>query len=101
MLQNVTERLNPGGFFVATIPNANYIVYVLSTTLPSKLISFCWVFSKSLRQAEGLSFGNSIFSVRFEQKEEFPMFGGKYYFTLEEAVGNVPEYLVHFPTLVK
>ena len=52
-------------------------------------------------QAEGLSFGNSIFNVRFEQKDEFPAFGAKYYFTLEEAVGNVPEYLVHFPTLVK
>jgi len=82
MLHNVTERLNAGGFFVGTIPNANYIV-------------------KSIKQAEGLSFGNSIFSVRFEQKEEFPSFGAKYHFTLEEAVENVPEYLVHFPTLVK
>jgi mRNA (guanine-N7-)-methyltransferase len=42
-----------------------------------------------------------VFNIRFEDKEHLPPFGAKYYFTLEEAVNNVPEYLVHIPTFAK
>jgi mRNA (guanine-N7-)-methyltransferase len=79
MLRNVTEKLRPGGYFVGTIPDSYYIV-------------------KRLRNTEGLSFGNSVYSIKFDQKEHFPAFGCKYRFFLEDAVDSVPEYLVHFPT---
>jgi mRNA capping enzyme len=28
LLHNITTKLKPGGYFVGTIPDANYIVYV-------------------------------------------------------------------------
>jgi hypothetical protein len=30
MLQNVSDRLKDGGWFIGTIPNANWIVYARS-----------------------------------------------------------------------
>jgi len=81
MLENVTCRLLPGGYFIGSIPDANYLV-------------------KKVRSVEGLTFGNSVYRVQFDQKDSFPVFGSKYQFFLEDAV-NAPEYLVHFPSLVK
>lgn len=79
-LENVTKHLRPGGHFIGTIPNANWIV-------------------KKIRKAEGLSFGNSILTITFEKKDPFARFGHKYWFELKDAIDNCPEYLVHFPTL--
>ncbi|CAG8539730.1 12640_t:CDS:2 [Ambispora leptoticha] len=78
-LRNVTSNLKKGGFFIGTLPDANWIVKKL----------------KNLKQDQ-LEFGNSIYSIRFEQKEEFPEFGHKYSFNLEEAISDCPEYLVRF-----
>jgi len=46
MLENVTDRLKPGGLFIATIPDANVLI-------------------SRLRSARSASFGNSIYSVTF------------------------------------
>eukprot|EP01103_Thecamoeba_quadrilineata_P013752 TRINITY_DN3910_c0_g1_i1.p1 TRINITY_DN3910_c0_g1~~TRINITY_DN3910_c0_g1_i1.p1 ORF type:complete len:218 (+),score=21.23 TRINITY_DN3910_c0_g1_i1:155-808(+) len=81
LLRNVTDRLKPGGYFIGTIPNANFLV-------------------KSIRASKGLDFGNNLYKIHFEQKEKFPPFGCRYTFTLQDAVDNCPEYLVHFGTLV-
>ncbi|KAG0765774.1 hypothetical protein G6F57_002473 [Rhizopus arrhizus] len=91
MLKNVTSRLRSGGYFIGTMPDANWIV-------------------KRLRQEEkgSFGFGNSIYHIDFENIREddngkkvgFTPFGCKYMFHLEDAV-DCPEYLVHWNTLEK
>ena len=50
------------------------------------------------------SFGNDVFSVTLDSElnpfERLPLFGAKYYFKLHEVV-DLPEFLVHFPLLVR
>jgi mRNA (guanine-N7-)-methyltransferase len=82
-LRNISSNLKQGGIFIGTIPDANWIVKRL----------------KSLPEDE-LKFGNDIYSIKFEQKEHFPMYGHKYWFWLEDAV-DCPEYLVHFGAFEK
>ena len=82
-LSNVTERLQPGGFFVGTTLNAYRLV-------------------KLLRSIRGNVWSNSVCRLEFDEstdKDEFPEFGAKYSFSLVEAVDNLPEYLVHFSVL--
>ncbi|TPX30400.1 hypothetical protein SmJEL517_g06023 [Synchytrium microbalum] len=81
-LKNVSDALRPGGFFIGTLPDAYWIV-------------------KRLKSENGLSFGNSIYSIKFEQRDKFPLFGHKYWFVLEDAIDNAPEFLVHFPSLTR
>jgi len=57
-------------------------------------------FSRRLKDAEDTSFGNSVYRVSFESKDEFPLFGCKYDFHLEGVV-DCPEFLVHFGMLEK
>ncbi len=80
-LQNVSENLQDGGIFFGTLPDANKIV-------------------SRIQKADGLQFGNSVYQIRFEKKE-FPKYGAKYWFQLEDAIDDCPEYLVHFPTFEK
>ncbi|KAK9727997.1 mRNA cap guanine-N7 methyltransferase [Basidiobolus ranarum] len=82
MLKNVSQNLRTGGTFIGTLPDAYWIV-------------------KKLKAVDGLSFGNHIYKIEFDQKETFPTYGHKYWFTLEDAIDNCPEYLVHFPTFEK
>jgi mRNA (guanine-N7-)-methyltransferase len=111
LLENVTCRLRPGGFFIGTTPDANVLV-------------------SKLRAAPEMSFGNNIYRVVFDRpqagepgnvsalehaadpdesqltavlpsgKRFAPTqpFGIRYRFTLDENVEDCPEYLVHFPT---
>lgn len=83
MLKNASDCLKPGGYFIGTIPDANEIM---------------------IRQKEAGDdkFGNKIYEIKllFDLDEPPPLFGAKYDFHLEEVV-DCPEFLVHFPTLVK
>lgn len=88
LLANAASRLQPGGVFVATIPDANVLV-------------------RRLRAAPALTFGSSIYNVSFAPQHasksfsaESP-FGIAYDFTLKEAVDNCTEYLVPLPTLTR
>jgi len=83
MLKNVSDNLRPGGFFIGTTPDANDIM-------------------ARLENNGGNRFGNSLFSVTFDQSIEGPqpLFGAQYQFHLEEVV-DCPEFLVHFPTFTK
>ncbi|KAJ1965290.1 mRNA cap guanine-N7 methyltransferase [Dispira parvispora] len=81
MLQNVSRHLKPGGHFIGTIPNANFLV-------------------KRIRSIPDNQFGNSIYRVEFDSKDPFALFGHCYRFTLRDAVDDCPEYLVHFKTFV-
>ncbi|XP_073678138.1 mRNA cap guanine-N(7) methyltransferase [Garra rufa] len=77
MLRNACERLRPGGFFIGTTPDAYELV-------------------KRLEESDSNSFGNEVFSVTFQKKGDYPLFGCQYDFSLEGVV-NVPEFLVYFP----
>ncbi|XP_062342519.1 mRNA cap guanine-N7 methyltransferase [Osmerus eperlanus] len=79
MLRNACERLRPGGFFIGTTPDAYELV-------------------KRVEASSSCSFGNEVFSVTFQNKGDYPLFGCKYDFNLEGVV-NVPEFLVYFPLL--
>eukprot|EP00127_Corallochytrium_limacisporum_P004525 Clim_evm25s166 gene=Clim_evmTU25s166 len=81
LLHNATERLKPGGYFVGTIPN-------------------CYRIVKSVMEADGLSFGNDIYQVTFEDKKNFPKFGAKYKFWLKGTIDNMSEFLVHWETFI-
>ncbi|KAJ2798302.1 mRNA cap guanine-N7 methyltransferase [Coemansia guatemalensis] len=73
MMRNVSSHLSDGGVFICTIPNANWLV-----------------------------FGNTVYQVDFaKDASEIKRFGTAYAFTLDEAVEDCTEYLVHMPTFVQ
>ncbi|KAG5639614.1 hypothetical protein H0H81_010816 [Sphagnurus paluster] len=86
MLENVSRYLRKGGVFIGTVPNAELLLQQLDE-LP--------------QDAEELSFGNSVYQIRFEQRHERPIFGHKYWFYLRDAVDDVPEYIVHWDNFVE
>ncbi len=86
MLQNVTRWLRPGGIFLGTIPNAEQLLMRLDQ-LPA--------------DAQSLSFGNSVYSIKFESREPRPLFGHRYSFFLHDAVEDVPEYVVRWDHFVQ
>lgn len=82
MLRNASECLQPGGFFIGTIPDANEII-------------------SRLQKANSKVFGNDVYQIVFTGNyQKPPLFGAKYNFHLDGVV-DCPEFLVHFPTLVK
>jgi mRNA (guanine-N7-)-methyltransferase len=46
-----------------------------------------------------LSFGNSVYSVRFDSFDG-PIYGHRYMFFLQDAVEDVPEYVVYWDNFV-
>lgn len=95
-LQNVTDRLRPGGFFIGTTIDADELVY-------------------QVRNSKGgdNTIQNDFMKVVLPQ-DSFPKdkspYGLKYYFFLKEAIGKdtsesaerlVDEYLLIFPVLVQ
>ncbi|KAL2914395.1 mRNA cap guanine-N7 methyltransferase [Polyrhizophydium stewartii] len=78
-IRNVASNLRSGGFFVGTIPNAD------------------WIY-KRLVHTDGLEFGNSIYAIKFDTKTP-SLFGHRYRFTLADAIDDCPEYLINFSTL--
>ncbi|KAF2364236.1 mRNA (guanine-N(7))-methyltransferase domain [Trinorchestia longiramus] len=83
MVKNASSNLIPGGYFILTIPDANYIM-------------------KKLATGNGKSFGNEVFRIKFpdDRPENPPLFGDRYQFFLEGVV-DCPEFVVHQPTLMK
>lgn len=88
MIKNAAECLRTGGYFIGTIPDAFEIVR------RQRLAS-------GASTAAATSFGNEVFEIGFLcDTDEPPLFGGKYNFKLQGVV-DCPEFLVHFPLLVK
>lgn len=82
MMRNAAECLAPGGYFLLTIPNANELV-------------------ARMRKSGADSFGNDVYTVKFDcDVNNPPLFGGMYHFQLDGVV-DCPEFLVHVPTLQK
>jgi mRNA (guanine-N7-)-methyltransferase len=86
MLHNVTRWLRPGGVFVGTIPNAEQLLMRLDQ-IPANVSE--------------LSFGNSVYSIKFESREPRPLYGHRYSFFLQDAVEDVPEYVVRWDSFVQ
>ncbi|CCM06030.1 uncharacterized protein FIBRA_08275 [Fibroporia radiculosa] len=86
MLDNVARSLRPGGIFIGTVPNAGQLLDRLDG-LP--------------RNAETLSFGNSVYKIRFEERTHRAPFGHRYWFFLQDAVDDVPEYVVQWDNFVE
>lgn len=51
--------------------------------------------------AEEKAFGNSVYKITFEDRPDRPVFGHKYWFYLQDAVENVPEYIVRWENFVQ
>ncbi|KAJ7738465.1 mRNA capping enzyme-domain-containing protein [Mycena maculata] len=86
MLENVSRWLRPGGVFIGTIPNADQLLQNLEGVPPD---------------APDLTFGNDVYKIRFEDRVHKPLFGHKYWFYLQDAVENVPEYIVKWDNFVQ
>ncbi|RPD59104.1 hypothetical protein L226DRAFT_510173 [Lentinus tigrinus ALCF2SS1-7] len=86
MLRNVATWLRPSGMFIGTIPNAQQLMEHLDE-LPE--------------DAKDLSWGNSVYKIRFEDRHQRPIFGHRYWFYLQDAVDDVPEYVVHWDNFVR
>ncbi|KAG5645002.1 hypothetical protein DXG03_007279 [Asterophora parasitica] len=86
MLENASRYLRRGGVFIGTVPNAEILLEHLDELPPD---------------ATDLSFGNSVYKIRFEERDEKPTFGHKYWFYLRDAVDDVPEYIVRWENFVQ
>ncbi|KAI9338215.1 guanine-N(7)-methyltransferase [Obelidium mucronatum] len=80
-LDNIAAALKPGGHFIATIPN-------------------CYRLIKRLESTPELGWGNTKYNIRFDTKDQ-SVYGHRYYFQLEDAIDDCPEYVFHFPTFVQ
>ncbi|KAJ9572677.1 mRNA capping enzyme [Nakaseomyces glabratus] len=90
-LLNVSKSLKVGGRFFGTIPDSEFLRYKLN---------------KIGKDVQEPKWGNQIYSIKFsnndyhENGNEFPSpYGQMYTFWLEDAIDNVPEYVVPFETL--
>lgn len=82
LLSNVSRALKRGGRFIGTIPNSDVIMDNVSR----------------LKEGEK-EFGNTVYKILFTKeapKDLRNIYGYEYTFYLEDAVGNVPEYVVPF-----
>ncbi|KAJ1742511.1 mRNA cap guanine-N7 methyltransferase [Coemansia sp. RSA 989] len=62
----------------------------------------CYAVEKRARSAGTRSFGNSVYQVEFASPlQDIGRFGTAYSFTLDEAVEDCTEYLVHLPTFIQ
>ncbi|CCA69844.1 related to RNA (guanine-N7-) methyltransferase [Serendipita indica DSM 11827] len=85
MLDNVTSYLRPGGRFIGTVPNSDILLNSLAEAQES--------------DPNALSFGNEVYRIRFDQARG-PLYGHRYMFFLEDAVEDVPEYVVYWEEFV-
>ncbi|POY74336.1 hypothetical protein BMF94_2530 [Rhodotorula taiwanensis] len=85
MLANVARHLKPGGVFIGTIPDAKNLFEHLDAADPDN----------------PLVFGNSVYSVKFDSRECDSIYGHRYTFYLQDAVEEVPEYVVYWDPFVE
>lgn len=81
-LKNVARKLRPGGYFIGTTPDAHVLL------------------ERALASDDMKSFGNSQYHITFDQECQNIKNGQRYVFSLEDAVTNVPEYIVDPQVLI-
>jgi len=86
MLENVSSWLRVGGRMVGTIPNAEQLLARLDALPPD---------------STDLAFGNTVYRIRFDERENKPIYGHRYSFFLHDAVDDVPEYVVHWEPFIQ
>ena len=70
--------------------------------LHTPIVQCCVAYERFCRSKLGqlpgdeLSFGNPVYRIRFDSKEEQPLYGHRYWFFLRDAVEDVPEYVVRW-----
>ena len=75
--------------------------YHASTLVIAHVIALCREHLDNIPpDAEDLSFGNAVYKITFENRER-PIYGHKYWFFLQDAVENVPEYVVRWDNFVE
>lgn len=84
MIENVSRYLRRGGVFIGTIPNSALLLERLD----------------EIPEGEELQFGNSCYAISFEEKHHQGVYGHRYRFFLEDAVEDVPEYIVDWDNFV-
>jgi mRNA (guanine-N7-)-methyltransferase len=55
----------------------------------------------AIPEGQPLRWGNSVYNIEFESRENRPVFGHRYRFFLRDAVDDVPEYVVHWKNFVE
>lgn len=48
-----------------------------------------------------LEFGNAVYKIKFDSKDSTPRFGHRYTFFLQDAVEEVPEWVVYWDLFVE
>ncbi|GAA5943027.1 mRNA (guanine-N7)-methyltransferase [Sporobolomyces koalae] len=84
MLDNVSKYLRSGGVVIGTIPDANNLLEKLAE-VPE--------------DSPQLAYGNTVYGVKFDTRlppTEGNWYGHRYTFFLQDAVGEVPEYVVYW-----
>jgi len=95
MLENVTRYLRIGGQFIGTIPDSDLLLYVSRFSLSPVSIDFTDDRRRLNDLPEGeTEFGNACFSVKFAERKHKGVYGHAYYFFLQDAVEDVPEYVI-------
>ncbi|KAK4048748.1 mRNA cap guanine-N7 methyltransferase [Microbotryomycetes sp. JL221] len=85
MLSNVSRFLRPGGRFIGTIPDAENLLSRLD----------------AIEDDNNLAFGNSVYGIKFDHRTWDSPFGHRYTFYLQDAVDEVPEYVVYWEEFVQ
>jgi len=85
MLDNVSRYLRSGGRFIGTIPNAEILRERLEEARE--------------HDPNTLVFGNSVYRVQFDSFDG-SVYGHRYMFFLQDAVEDVPEYVVYWDNFV-
>ncbi|GAA5826103.1 hypothetical protein JCM5353_008383 [Sporobolomyces roseus] len=84
MLDNVSKYLRPGGIVIGTIPDASNLLEKLAQVPEDET---------------QLAYGNTVYGIKFDSREApdpTSQFGHRYTFFLQDAVEEVPEYVVYW-----
>jgi len=106
MLDNVSKYLRPGGIVIGTIPDASNLLYVSdphSYPIGELMVSESRSYREKLAQVPEdepqLAYGNTVYGIKFDSREApdpTSQFGHRYTFFLQDAVEEVPEYVVYW-----
>ncbi|GAA5951758.1 hypothetical protein JCM3765_003109 [Sporobolomyces pararoseus] len=89
MLENVSKYLRPGGVVIGTIPDAENLLEKLSQ-VPE--------------DSPQLAYGNTVYGIKFDTRtppSDETWYGHRYTFFLQDAVEEVPEYVVYWDKFVE
>ncbi|KAI7956820.1 hypothetical protein MJO28_003915 [Puccinia striiformis f. sp. tritici] len=93
MLDNVSKYLITGGVMIGTIPDPDFLVQG-------------WERCSQASNEKNPSFGNSVYQIRFpyslrSRDQLDQVYGNRYSFYLQDAVEDIPEYLVLWEPFVR